>query len=424
MKEKESISRRSFVKRTTALLAGTTVFSGNSFAAKERVRLGLIGCGTMGRAHAYSLAKNTNCTVVAVCDVFNERHEKVARDLKEITGTRPDGYQDFRRILERDDIDVVFIATPDHWHAMMTIMACQSGKDVYVEKPVCTTVHEGRAMVNAARRYGRIVQAGTQHRSMPVFHETVGRIRKGELGQITSATAWINTNSTPVRENIEPVPDGLDWDLWLGPAQKVPFSRSRFGNFRAWHDYARGGELTNWGVHLVDTLHWGIGQDRPLSVQAVGGSYRNGAGADNYETVDALLEYRGCTLTWEQRHVNSYSNKDYGMKFQGTEGRVECNRGIMTITRKGGGSEEMMFPPEVTWADTNHHNNFFECVRTRKTPAAEIEQGVRSTTAVLLAGIALKTGRKLVWDGELEKFINDEQADRHLIRAYRPPWRL
>jgi predicted dehydrogenase len=412
------------MRRSSVLTAGAVALSGGAISANEKVRLGLIGCGGMGRAHAYSLAKNENCNVAAVCDVFLERVEKVATDLETINGSRPDTYQDFRKILDRNDIDAVFIASPDHWHAMMAIMACQAGKDVYVEKPVSTTVHEGRAMVNAARRYDRVMQVGTQHRSMPVFREVVERIRKGELGDITSATAWIGTNSTPVRENVEPVPDGLDWDLWLGPAPKVPFSRSRFGNFRAWHDYARGGELTNWGVHLVDTLHWGIGHDMPLSIQALGGSYRNGAGADNYETVDALLEYPGCTVTWEQRHVNHYSKKNYGMKFQGTDGRVECNRGIMTLTRKGGGVEEMTFPPEVTWADTNHHNNFFQCIRTRETPVADIDQGVRGTNAVLLAGIALKTGRKLEWDGIRETFVGDEQANRHLTRTYRPPWRL
>lgn len=424
MRDSTCITRRSFVQKTSSLLAGAMAVSGRSFSSDAKVRLGLLGCGTMGRAHAYSLAYNENCTIVAVCDVFEERFEEVAKNFETITKSRPDTYQDFREILERDDIDAVFIASPDHWHPMMAIMACQAGKDVYVEKPVCTTVHEGRAMVNAARRYGRIVQVGTQHRSMPVFHEVIGRIRKGDLGQITSATAWINTNSTPVREKVEPVPEGLDWDMWLGPAPWSPYSRSRFGNFRAWHDYARGGELTNWGVHLVDVLQWGIGSDRPLSILALGGSYRGGVGADNYETIEALLEYPGCSVTWEQRHVNAYSNKGYGMKFQGTKGRLECDRGIMTITYEDGKTEQKLFEPEVTWANRDHHNNFFHCVRTREVPAADIEQGVRATSAVLLAGIALKVGRKLEWDGTQERFIRDKQADRHLTRSYRSPWRL
>lgn len=424
MRQAERIGRRDFMRRSSGLLVGATALSGRSFAANDKVRLGLIGCGTMGRLHAYSLAYNENCTIVAMCDVFIERYEEVAKNVETITKTRSDTYQDFRRILERDDIDAVFIATPDHWHPMMTIMACQAGKDVYVEKPVCTTIHEGRAMVNAARRYGRIVQAGTQHRSMPVFHEVIDRIRKGELGDITSATAWIGTNGLAVHETPEPPPPGLDWDMWLGPAPTVPYSSQRYRSFRSWHDYARGGELTNWGVHLVDVLQWGIGQDRPLSITAIGGSYRTGAGADNYETIEALLEYPGCTVTWEQRHHNAYSNKDFGMKFQGTGGRVECNRGIMTLHRPDGGMEEMIFDPEQSWANRDHHNNFFESVHSRQPPAADIEQGVRATAAVLLAGIALKVGRKLHWDGERERFIRDEQADRHLTRAYRAPWRL
>jgi predicted dehydrogenase len=297
---------------------------------------------------------------------------------------------------------------------------------VYVEKPICTVVEEGRAMVEAARRYGRVMQVGTQQRSMPVCQEVIRRIRSGDLGQITSATAWIGVNSTHVPDTVapEPVPEGLDWDLWLGPAPKVPYSKDRFGGFRAFTDYARGGELTNWGVHLMDILHWGIGEDRPLSVVALGGSYREGAGADNYETIEALFQYPNATVTWEQRHTNSYSGKGYGMKFQGTNGRAELDRGILTINRPDGSEEKMIFEPEHSWANSDHHNNFFNCIRTRQKPAADIEQGHRSTTATLLAGIALKTQRKLWWDGDAEKFINDEQADRHLTRAYRRPWRL
>lgn len=420
------LSRRTFLT-STALVAGgllTPRAQAARVAHGDKVRLGLIGCGTMGKAHAYALAYNPECSIEAICDVYVPRYEEVAKNIETITSKKPDGYQDFRRVLERPDIDAVFIATPDHWHAFMAIMGCQAGKDVYVEKPVCTTVHEGRAMVTAARRYGRVMQAGTQQRSMPVCQEAIRRIREGDLGDVTSATAWIGANDTNVNDTPQPVPEGLDWDLWLGPAPSAPYSPERFGGFRSFFDYARGGELTNWGVHLVDILHWGIGEDRPLNVTAIGGSYRTGAGADNYETIEALLEYRGCTLTWEQRHTNAYSDKGYGMKFNGTGGRAELDRGVFTINRPDGGREQLIFEPERSWANADHHNNFFHCVRTRQKPAADIEQGHRSTTAVLLAGIALKAGRKLAWDGDAERFIGDEQADRHLTRAYRAPWTL
>ncbi len=422
------MDRRLFLQTAGSIAAGAVIAPSTASAARvaynDKVRIAIIGNGGMGRAHAYSLAYNPNCDIVALCDVFSRRYEEVAENVETITGKRPDTYQDFREVLARQDIDAVWVVTPDHWHPLITVMACQAGKDVYVEKPVCTTIHEGRAMINAARRYGRVVQVGTQHRSMDVFKETIRIVREGLLGKITTATAWIGTNGLQGIEEKRDSPEGLDWDMWLGPAPWTEFSAQRFRGFMGWHDYARGGELTNWGVHLMDVLHWGIGQDRPLNVQALGGSYRGAPHSDNYENIEALFEYPGCTVTWEQRHVSAYSNKDFGMKFYGTEGRLECHRGVFTVTHSDGRTQEKMFPPQQSWANLEHHNNFFHCVRTRQKPVADIEQGFRSTAPTLLAGIALKTGRKLHWDGDAERFLNDEAANRHITRAYRAPWHI
>ncbi|MCA9411394.1 MAG: hypothetical protein KC944_09295, partial [Candidatus Omnitrophica bacterium] len=194
--------------------------------------------------------------------------------------------------------------------------------------------------------------------------------------------------------------------------------------FMGWHDYARGGQLTNWGVHLMDIVHWGIQQDAPLNIQAIGGSYRHHPGADNYETIEAIFEYPGCNVTWEQRHSNSHAGKGYGIRFNGTEGELFVDRGTFKVRPAGLGIEEFIGEPERSWANPDHHHNFFNSVRTREVPAADIEQGFRSTTSVLLAGIALKTKRKLNWDRETETFIDDEAANRHLSRPYRSPWRL
>jgi len=362
--------------------------------------------------------------ILAVCDAFRPRYENAIKVIEKMTGKAPDGYQDFRKLLDRQDVDAIFVPTPDHWHPLITILGCQAGKDVYVEKPVCPTVVEGRAMVATARRYGRIVQVGTQQRSMPIFQEAIKIIHSGKLGQITSATAWVSVNGWNDGESLVPIPEGLDWDMWLGPAPYVPYSPERHYGFMGWHDYCRGGQLTNWGVHLMDIVHWGIGEDMPLSVQALGGSYRGGAGADNYETIEALYEYKGCTVTWEQRHQNVYANKGYGIKFQGTEGQLLVDRGTFVVIPNGLGIPEYIGEPEKSWANPPHHNNFFRSVRTRQRPAADIEQGFRSTATVLLAGIALKVKRKLNWDSEKEVFIRDEQANRHLSRAYRAPWHL
>lgn len=433
MSSKNTLNRRKFLTRSCRSIGiGATLFtglqSGRAHAARvtpsDQVRVAVIGTGGMGGRHVEALAENPNCHMTVLCDVAKGRYYDRLGKVEEMTGRRPEGIQDFRYVLDRDDVDGIFVATPDHWHPLLTILGCQAGKDVYVEKPASPTVAEGRAMVEAARRYGRVVQLGTQQRSMPVFQKAIDLVKSGRLGTITSARAWVGTNGWGVGRTVEEVPAGLDWDLWLGPSPYEPFSRERFHGFMGDHDYARGGQLTNWGVHLMDILHWGIGQDTPLNVQAVGTSPRGGAGAHNFESIDAIFEYPGVNVLWEQRHTNDYGGKPLGIMFQGTEGRLVVDRATFKVSPDSLGIEEFVGEPERSWANKDHHNNFFDCVRTRKQPAAEIEQGVRSTIPVLLAGIALKTRRKLNWDGANEQIINDEAANRYLSRAYRPPWHL
>ncbi|HRK34457.1 MAG TPA: Gfo/Idh/MocA family oxidoreductase [Candidatus Hydrogenedentes bacterium] len=419
-------TRRSFltVAGGMAITALAPRMARAQVSANDKVNLAVIGCGGMGSRHIEALCDNPNCNIVAVCDVVQTRYNQQQRIVEEKTGKKPDVYQDFRKVLERPDIDAIFTPTPDHWHALITILACEAGKDVYVEKPVCTTIEEGRAMVNAARRYGRVVQAGTQQRSMPIFQQAIEIVHSGQLGQIISAGAWIGVNGFSEGETPAPVPEGVDWDMWLGPAPWVPFSRERYFGFMGWHDYARGGQLTNWGIHLMDIVHWGIQKDRPLSLQALGGNYRGGTGGDNYEAIEVLFEYEGCNVTWEQRPSHTYGNKGYGVRFQGEKGALYVDRNTFIVEPGSLGIKEVIGEPEKSWANPPHHNNFFDCVRTRKRPVADIEQGFRSTASVLLGGIALKAGRKLFWDGDSETFIGDEAANRHLTRVYRAPWRL
>ena len=430
MSKTSSMSRRAFLAGAAGAAAGGLV-SRTARAAQaarrvppsEKVRVAVIGTGGMGSRHIEALISNPNCDLVALCDAAKGRYMPVLDNVEKLCGHRPDGYQDFRQVLDRQDIDAVFVVTPDHWHPLLTILACQAGKDVYVEKPVCPTVREGRAMVEAARRYGRVVQVGTQQRSMPVFQKAIGIVQSGRLGTITHAGAWVGVNEWQTGDTPAEPPKGFDWDMWLGPAPYVPWSPERM-SWMGWHDYARGGQLTNWGVHLMDIVQWGIRQDRPLSVQALGGSYLGNAGQDNYNTIEAILEYPGCTVTWEQRHSNTNANKGYGITFSGTQGRLFVDRGSFVVEPEGDGIQEWVGEPEKSWAYPPHHDNFFECIKTRQRPAADIEQAFRTTTAVLLAGISLKVGKKLHWDGETETFLNDEQANRHLTRDYRAPWHL
>ncbi|HUW63013.1 MAG TPA: Gfo/Idh/MocA family oxidoreductase [Candidatus Bathyarchaeia archaeon] len=423
MKHKRHVTRRGFFTMVGGAVVGATLAPRGWAAASERVRLALIGCGGMGNRHLESLLTNPACEVVAVCDVNRPRYEEAAKKVAAAYGRAPDGYQDYRRVLDRSDIDAIYAATPDHWHALVCIHGCQAWKDVYVEKPVATTVVEGRKMVEAARRYGRVVQVGTQQRSLKLFQDAVAHVHSGKLGEITYAGSWVNVNGGTTAETPGPVPDGLDWDMWLGPAPWVPFSPQRYGGFRAFHDYANG-ELTNWGVHLLDVVNWGIKQDSPLSVQAVGGSYRQLQGSDDYESVDALYEYQGCTVGWEQRHSNQQAGKNYGIKFQGTQGRLIIDRSSYVVEPKELGVAEQ-FETGDPWIDVaTHHNNFFDCIKSRQRPAADIEQAHLSTVLCHLAAIALDCRRKIAWDGKAERVINDEQANRHLFRPYRAPWHL
>jgi len=388
-------------------------------ARNEKIVVGLIGCGGMGNHHLGYLLKRSDVEVAAVCDVHIPRYVRSA----ERAGSKCQGYQDYRRLLDRKDIDAVWVATPDHWHALMAIHACQAAKDVYVEKPLTTTVHEGRKIVETARRYGRIVQVGTQQRSMEVFLKAIEIAHAQRLGPIVTTRTWIGPNGIGLYETPQDPPKDLDWNLWLGPAPWVPYSPQRLGAFRAFDDYA-GGELTNWGPHLLDIALWAMKQDSPLSIQAHGGSYRQPSCQD-HETIEIVYEFEGCTMTWSQSPHEKHAGKGYGTMFQGTAGRLIIDRRSFIVEPESLAIPEYIQPCDDYFLTVkNHHTNFLQCMRTRNLPNADCEIGHRATSACLLGNIAVDCRRRLVWDGKTEKFVNDKQADRHLYRPYRAPWHL
>ena len=416
------ISRRTFFGRTLAGAAATGLVASRAKALpglNEQLRLALIGCGGMGNRHLDRLIKRDDCKVVAVCDVWKRRHEYAVKKV----GGECQGYQDFRHVLDRTDIDAIFCATPDHWHPLVAIMACQSGKDVYVEKPIATTVLEGRAMVDAARRYGRVMQVGIQQRSRALFQEAVQIVQSGRLGQITSAGAWIGPSGQSGPEHVGEAPGDLDWDLWLGPAPWTPYSPERHVGFHAFHDFGAG-ELANWGVHLLDVVHWGIDADVPVNIQATGGSYRGMPVNDAHENIEITYEFPNCKVMWEQRHGTGLGNKGYGIRFQGTDGSLYIDRGSFIVEPDTLGIPET-FEQGDPWLDIDsHHTNFFECIRSRQQPKGDIEIGHRATSTCLLGAIALDRRRRLEWDGQSERFLADAHADRLLFRPYRDPWHL
>ena len=437
MKPDQALSRRDFVKRLRAAAVATGLMSpglnGANYdqvtGANDRIHLGLIGCGGRGQdvmRHFLELG----VTVTAVCDP-DERHMEEARQL---AGGHADKIRDFRKLLERKEIDAVIVATPDHWHALPTILACEAGKDVYVEKPLAYSVSEGRAMVKAAQGTDRIVQIGTQQRSGEHYHRAVEMIQKGDLGKISRARIWNVWNNTLGEgggrwgsigspPDSDP-PDGVDYDLWLGPAPKRPFNPNRFHwNYVYFWDYA-GGMMTGWGVHHVDVVHWALGQDAPLMVSAGGGKFVLKDARETPDTLDALIEYPGFTLQASFYHTNArpIEGRDYGIAFYGTQATMLLTREGFEVWPEGDHTQPIR--SEGSALDGPFQRQFLECMRSRRKPFADVETGHRSTIPVLLANIAYKTKRKLKWDSDNERFIGDEEANQYLQREYRKPWHL
>ncbi len=444
------------MKRRTFLKAGAaTPALGGLAGANDRIGIAVIGCGGMGRMDLTDFRKNPDVEIVAVCDVY----QPAAEAARTLADGRPEAYGDYRRALERKDVDAVVVATPDHWHALIAIDACNAGKDVYVEKPVSHNVREGRLMVEAARRNRRVVQVGIQQRSGSHFQRAVQAVQEGRIGKVHFAQCWNHTAGGPegmgFPRDTEP-PPGLDWDMWLGPAPRVPYNPAR-RNFRVFWDYA-GGELTNWCVHLIDVVHWAVQVDTPLTVASSGGKYHVKDCRDCPDVQEVVWEYPGDLLVrYSTMTHNSFGPNgnpgwkpfgSYGILLQGTDGTLFIDRAGYEITPQARGHAEKVSqgfreayddlsgsglyfttdrPAErgtTSLQHVPHVRNFLDCVKSRATPAGDIEIGHRSTATCLIGNIALRTGQKLQWDANTERFTNSAEANRLLTRQYRAPWRL
>lgn len=444
-------------RRTFLATPAVTAAAAQMGQPGDKLGVALIGCGGMGRADLIDFQKQPEVEIRALCDVFRPATEAAA---KLVTGRAPELTGDYRRLLDRKDIDVVIVATPDHWHPLIAIQACAAGKDVYVEKPISHNVREGRLMVEAARRYKRVVQVGIQQRSGAHFQRAVQAVRDGRIGKVHFAQCW-NHNHSSSNKGMgnppdAPVPEGLDWDLWLGPAPKIPYNPTR-RNFRAFWDYA-GGELTNWCVHLIDIVHWACEVDAPLSVTSSGGKWFYQDGRDCADTQEVIWEYPGNLLVRYSTMVhNSYgpnghpghkSFGSYGVLLQGTKGTLFIDRaGYEIIPQMEGHAEKItagsrdayddlvgfgqfytgLTTPEcgaTSFQHQPHVRNFLDCLKTRERPAGDIETGHRSTATCLIGNIALRTGEKLQWDAAREQFTNSARANEMLRREYRQPWTL
>jgi predicted dehydrogenase len=448
------LNRRDFSRAALATAAASSIAApaaaGRILGANDRVTVGCIGVGNRGVQVLTGFCAHKDAQVVALADAYEPylqgKYDQIDprfKDLGKRVPTRQPEFggpvervKDFRRLLDRKDIDAIIVATPDHWHAIQVTMACAAGKDVYAEKPLSMTVREGRRMVEAARKYDRVVQVGLQRRSSGLYAKLAEVVRSGGLGKITGARACYASNMAPGGIGLSPdsaPPEGLDWDLWLGPRPSRPFNEEILPyKFRWWSLYSS--QMANWGVHYFDAIRWLVGERAPTSLSAHGGVFAVKDARTIPDTAEVIFELpSGMLLTFGTYEASGHTGlRACEIELRGTLGTAFIGIDRFEIVPERGGAFQDPKPrrkPQVETStdrsedlDRAHARNFLDCVKSRSRPNAEIEEGHRSTTFALLANIALATRARLDWDAEAERFTNNDRANELLDYEYRPPW--
>ncbi|MGQ9634162.1 MAG: Gfo/Idh/MocA family protein [Bryobacteraceae bacterium] len=419
------MNRRYFIMSATAAAAAARPSGLKS--ANDTIRVGIVGLRSRGGDHIKGFASLPNVEVAALCDVDQNILESRVKDLERLGKPKPATFVDFRKMLEDKSIDVVTIATPNHWHTLQTIWACQAGKDVYVEKPVSHNIFESKQIVAAANKYQRIVQQGSQSRSSPALQEAFKQLREGLLGEIYMARGLcFKPRNTIGKTPVEPVPPGVDYDLWTGPAPLRPFTRNRFHyNWHWFWDYGNG-DFGNQGIHEVDKARWGLGVTYPTFVTAVGGKvmFDDDQETPNVLTVGYEFEVGGKKklMTFEVRHwhTNSEKNAKIGNLYYGEKGYMVVPSYDQASVFFGQKEE-----PGPSWRQAgDHYANFIGAVRSRKVSdlTCPVEEGAISCTLMHLGNISYRLGRSLKFDPVNLKVIGDEEANRMFTRDYRKPF--
>lgn len=456
----QTIGRRSFLKHVAGAAVATVgapwfipasaMGTAGNTPPSERITMASIGCGGMGTNNLRAFLAQPDVQVLAVCDVVTASDEyghwykqgwngawfgrEPARKIvdndyaqKAPSGSYKgcDAYVDFREIIARDDIDAVCITTPDHWHAIPAVMAAAAGKDIYCEKPLCLTVAEGRAMVEAARRYNRVFQTGTQRRSSEPYRFICELIRNGRIGKFQRVLVAIGPNNKqapPANWQPMPVPEWLDYEMWLGPAPWAPYHKDRcLYTFRFGQDYS-GGQTTNLGAHGIDIVQWANGTDEtgPVEIEDLGGEFPS----DGLFTTATKVHFRaryanGLELTCRTQEKELY-------RYEGTEGWIQMPTYSTDWTCYPESLKTTVIGPDEIhlYKSNDHHRNFIDCIKSRRPTAAPAEIGHRSTSICQLGNIAMRLGRKLNWDPTAERFTDSDEANQMLSRPMRSPWHL
>jgi predicted dehydrogenase len=424
-----SFTRRQFLTTASAAALASPFLiraaraAAKKFSPNDRITMGLIGAGIQGRGLTNNFLAMPDTQVVAVCDVDTTRREHTHKTVEEFYSIKGNKefkgcaeYKDFRELLARADIDAVIIAAPDHWHALLAIAACKAGKDVYCEKPLSLTIHEARAMVQAARKYERVFQTGSMQRSSSEFRKACELVRNGRLGQIKQVIVDVGPPSQPCDLPEEPMEPGLNWDMWLGPAPLRPYNsilsprgvNNFFPNWRNYSEYS-GGMMTDWGAHHFDIAQWGLGMDESGPVEII-------PPADPKATRGVRYLYANGV---EMIHGDSG-----GVLFIGSEGKILVNRGKFEATPASLGETPLPDNAIHLYKSYSHTKDFLDCMRSRKKPICDVEIGCRSVTVCHLGNLAYWHHRHLRWDPAKEKFIGDKEANGWLDRPKRAPWKV
>ena len=433
------IHRRKFLQNAGVLLAGGTVLSSldnkafaifkNRLAPSDQLNVAAIGINGMGWANLTAALKIPGVNVTALCDVDKNVLDKRMNELAKlnIDVSKIKTYNDYRKLLEQKDIDAVIIGTPDHWHALQMIHACEAGKDVYVEKPVGNSIVECRTMVAAQQRYNKVVQAGQWQRSQQHFKDAVDYVQGGQLGMIRTVKVWCYQGwmrPEPVVPDSNP-PAGVDYAMWLGPATKRPFNASRFHfNFRWFWDYA-GGLMTDWGVHLLDYALLGMKADVPKSIAGLGGKFAYpDLAQETPDTLTTLYEFDKFNLVWDSAMGidNGSYGKNHGIAFIGNNGTLVLYRGGWEVLEEPQSKNKASkaFAKPVDNGLQKHMQNFIDVVKSRKTDElrCSIQAGAHVATVAQMGNISFRSGQRLVWDKEAGKFTDDKVNEQYLMKQY------
>ncbi len=427
-----TVTRRNFLASSAAASVALAAPAVHGADKNKTLRTALIGSGWWGMNILRTGIEAGGLDVVALCDVDRRHLDKSATEVEQLTGKTPKKYRDYRDLLDKEKPEIAIVGTPDHWHPLITIAAVNAGAHVYVEKPICHTIKEGRAMVNAARANERVVQVGTHRRASPHNIWGMNFLREGRLGKIGMVRAFVHSGGGPGQPtpNEDP-PEELDWDMWCGPAPLRPYSRAIHPRgFRQFLDYANG-TLGDWGIHWMDQILWWTEEKYPKNVSSMGGRFITQDSTDAPDTQVVQFDFDSFTAVWEHRRyaANNAEKHPLGVYFYGTEGTLHIgwrNDGT-TFYPRSGSQPTINEPPQLhkpdeqnipeLWAD------FLKCIETGQRPICDIEIGYRSTNMSLLGMLSQKLGRSVRWDGEQEVIANDPEANKLLSRDYRSPWK-